>query len=223
MLRPITAWVFLCWLAAAPLASAENEGSQLYRAITVRAAPGAFAELLDWVAPRNGRQFYVMRHSQGDQWDLMILLPLETMSLKSPLAEIDRLIAFQEDNFAYGPPADTVASQYRRSGLFHVEVFSALAGKKEALLDQRRRENAYLEATGQQTNLIFRSAAGSDIDVFTIGFHRSLKTFAAASPPSEEAAEEAARAAGFKNRADLSFSLRALISSHRDTLATRIQ
>ena len=78
-------------------------------------------------------------------------------------------------------------------------------------------------ATGQTENMIFRRAAGSDVDVFTIGAHDDLQAFAADSPASAEEKEAAAKAAGFKDRADISFYLRSLISSHHDTLATKVE
>lgn len=102
-------------------------------------------------------------------------------------------------------------------------MFAAVPGKAAELLQQRRMENTYLAATQQQTNYIFRRAAGSDIDVFTIGFHKSLESFAASSDMSDEAKEAAAKAAGFKDRADLSFYLRSLMSSHHDTLAGKVE
>ena len=100
-------------------------------------------------------------------------------------------------------------------------MFNAVPGKAGELLEQRRMENVYLNATGQQTNMIFRRAAGSDVDVFTIGFHKNLEAFAAPSDVSDEDKETAAKAAGFKGRSDLSFYLRRLISGHHDTLAVR--
>ena len=101
-------------------------------------------------------------------------------------------------------------------------MFEALPGKKAELLEQRRMENAYLARTGQTTNMIFRGIAGTNIDVFTIGFHKDLQAFAADSPASSEEREAAAKAAGFKNRADISFYLRSLLSGHHDTLAVKV-
>lgn len=209
-------------LALLPAQASELEGDQLYRVSTVRAAPAAFAELLDWAAPLNKDRFYVGRHSQGDHWDLIFIIPMQTLSLKDPLQPAAALIAFREDSFAYGPPVDDLESAYLDNGFIHVEMFSALAGKKGDLLDQRRMENTYLAATGQVANMIFVGVAGSDVDVFTLGFHKDFSAFASAGPPSSEAAEQAAKAAGFKNRADISFYLRSLISGHQDTLATTI-
>ena len=88
------------------------------------------------------------------------------------------LIAFEEDHFVYGPPLDEIVREYGANGFYHIEMFHAAPGKEEALLQQRRMENEYLEAIGLTTNMIFRRAAGSDVDVFTIGFHESLEAFA---------------------------------------------
>jgi hypothetical protein len=70
--------------------------------------------------------------------------------------------------------------------------------------------------------MIFRRAAGFDVDVFTIGFHDNLEAFAAPSNVSDEQKEGATNASGFKDRADISFYLRSLIASHNDTLATQV-
>jgi hypothetical protein len=84
-------------------------------------------------------------------------------------------------------------------------------------------ENAYLAATGQTQNMIFQRAAGSDIDVFTIGFHANLEAFAKPADVTPEEKEAAAMAAGFKELADISFYLRSLISGHHDTLAVKVE
>lgn len=206
--------------------ASELEGDQLYRVSTVRAAPGSFPELLERIGSRRDSPFnpLVMRHSQGDQWDLMIveaINPSEAMKA-SFLDGSDALIAFEEDHFAYGPSWEAVSAAYNDNGFYHIEMFEAAAGKTDALLEQRRMENVYLSATDQNPNMIFRRAAGSDVDVFTIGFHKDLEAFAAPSDVSDDDKEAAARAAGFKGRSDISFYLRSLISGHHDTLAVKV-
>ena len=200
----------------------ELEGEQLYRVSTVRAAPGQLAELLEWARPANTEAFFVMRHSQGDQWDLLFAIPLDEPSIESPFAGIEGLLAYRDDTYAYGPSVDAFAAAYAGNALYHIEMFAAAPGKKAALLEQRRMENAYLAATGQVTNMIFDAVAGTDVDAFTIGFHQDLEAFAAPAPASDEEKEVAAKAAGFKDRADLSFYLRTLIAGHHDTLAVRV-
>ena len=71
--------------------------------------------------------------------------------------------------------------------------------------------------------MIFRRAAGSNVDVFTIGFHENLAAFAADSEATAEERDAAAKDAGFKDRADISFLLRSLITGHHDTLAVKVE
>jgi len=227
----------------------ELEGDYLYRVSTVRAAPGSLSDLLDWAATLRGSGYFrdsgqeppfLIRHSQGDQWDLMFIMPIKRWSAfhsesaaqersnaasahAQMLGSKDTMIAFEEDHFAYGPPLSVVKEAYDENSFFHIEMFTAAPGKADELLDQRRMENVYLSTTGQTTNMIFRRAAGSDVDVFTIGFHKSLEAFAAPANVSDEEKEEAAIEAGFKDRSDLSFYLRSLISSHHDTLAVKVE
>jgi len=227
----------------------ELEGDYLYKVSTVRAAPGSLSDLLDWTATLRDSDYFedsgeeppfLMRHSQGDQWDLMFIVPMESwtayhseratqMRSSATSAHVqllgsgDSLIAFDEDHFAYGPPLSVVKAAYDDNSFFHIEMFVAAPGKAGELLGQRRMENVYLRTTGQTPNMIFRRAAGSDVDVFTIGFHKSLEAFAAPASASDEEKEAAAVDAGFKDRSDLSFYLRSLISSHHDTLAVKVE
>jgi hypothetical protein len=205
----------------------ELEGDQLYRVSTVRAAPGSLPELLDWMASTKSgeRPPLVMRHSQGDHWDLMILVAIENDAAmdSSFLNQRNDLIAFEADHFAYGPSWAAVNDAYKANSFYHIEMFEAVAGKADELLEQRRMENAYLDATGLTPNMIFRRAAGSDVDVFTIGFHASLESFAAPSDASDEDKEAAAKASGFEQRSEISFYLRELISGHHDTLAVKVK
>lgn len=207
--------------------ASEFEGDQLYRVTTVRAEPGALQELLQRMAASEDSPSspLVMRHSQGDQWDLMIIEAIDASDAMSAsfVAESDALIAFEVDHFAYGPTWQTISAAYEANSFYHVEMFEAVAGKADDLLEQRRMENVYLSATGQTTNMIFRRAAGSDVDAFTIGFYKSLEAFAAPSETSDEDMETAAKEAGFDGRSDISFYLRSLISGHHDTLAVKVE
>ena len=209
-----------------PTHASELEGDQLYRVSTMRAAPGSLPEVLERIASRKESppSSLVMRHSQGDQWDLMIIEAINVAEAMNPgsLAELSAFIAFEENHFAYGPSWVVVRAAYNDNSFYHIEMFEAVAGKAGVLLEQRRMENTYLSATGQKPNMIFRRAAGSDVDVFTIGFHKDLEAFAAPSEVSDEDKEAAAIDAGFKARSDISFYLRSLISGHHDTLAVSV-
>jgi len=240
--------VIVLLLCLAPIASAtELEGDYLYKVTTIRAATGALADLLDWEVQLKASEYYddagqehplFMRHSQGDQWDLLVIVPMQSWTeyhsraatQQRSVASTDHaeliaagqgLFAFYEDHFAYGPSWSALKTEYAANNFFHIEMFEAAPGRAENLLEQRRMENTYLAATGQTPNMIFRRAAGSDVDIFTIGFHRSFEAFAAPADVTGEEKEKAAIAAGFKGLADISFYLRSLISGHRDTLAVK--
>ena len=147
MHRRLSALLFLTFLAICPPSIADEalEGDYLYRFTTLRAAPGQFKALLDWRERVDSSLFgeqsgvpeaLVMRHSQGDQWDLMLITPMESWSAwyteaavarraagkrqhAALLAERGALVAFEEDVFAYGPDWDAVQDAHAQSGLFH--------------------------------------------------------------------------------------------------------
>lgn len=231
-----------------PAIAEDSEGNYLYKVTTVRADTGSLSGLLDSTSELKATDYFtdsgepaplVMRHSQGDQWDLLIITPMNSWDTYYENAAIERrksaapsfaelladraaLIAFSEDHFAYGPSFSAIQEAFSENNFFHIEMFEAAAGKSAELLEQRRMENTYLAATGQTTNMIFRRAAGSDVDVFTIGFHQSLEAFAAPANVTDKEKDAAAKSAGFKGLADISFYLRSLITGHHDTLAVKV-
>jgi len=252
ILRFIITLAVLLGTTFAALAHDQNydlEGDYLYKFTTLRADSGSFEDVLSWISDIKASDYFeksgvhspfVMRHSQGDKWDLMMVLPMESWEAyyaadtakKRKGAEADFVkdfkdgfakIAFEEDIFAYGPDLESFTTAFNENGLFHIEMFHAAARKTDALYKQRQMENEYLSSTGQVANMIFRRAGGSDVDVFTIGFHKDFKSFAADAPATPEEKEKAAKEAGFKDRADLSFYLRSLLNSHHDTFATKVQ
>ena len=79
-----------------------------------------------------------------------------------------------------------------------------------------------LAATGQVVNAIFTTQFGSDVDVFTIGFHADLAAMARGPRVPDAEAESAALEAGFKSREDIGLYMRSLITAHRDTLAVPV-
>lgn len=248
MIMRLLVIVILMLSLSAQSKAQELEGDYLYKVSTIRAATGEFSNLLDWINAIKATAYHdkaglafplVMRHSQGDQWDLMVINPIKSWDWYYSESSSDKrkkafsvisdlvqsrgaMVAFEEDHFAYGPPFSVVAKAYANNDFYHIEMFDAAPGKADDLFEERQMENAYLKATNQTQNLIFRRAAGSNVDVFTIGFHKSLEAFAAPSGASDEDKEKAAKAAGFKDRADLSFYLRSLISAHHDTLAVKV-
>jgi len=201
----------------------EKLNTEHYRITLLRAAPGTFENLINNVKDyRQQHPTIVLRHSQGDHWDLMLIEPAG----KNPIFmhDFSDLADFQH-SFLAGSMSDwsTLLEKYKDSGLYHVEMFQAVHGKYAKLLQQRKMENQYLKETQQVENDIFETTFGSDMDIFTLGFHKNLTTFASSPDLSEQTFERAAVEAGFKNRADLSFYLRSLILSHHDTIATKVE
>lgn len=219
----------------------------LYRVTLVRAAPGHLIDLIDlykaqmpvYEASGDEPPFW-MRHSQGDQWDLLLLLPMDSYeayyhadriaarAAQAPSwAEFEEqfhtLVAWQEDLFVYGPDLDTVRASFDGAGFFHVEMFEALPGRHADLLEQRRMENTYLRGIDRPENLIFVKSQGSSVDAFTLGFYRDLKHFAESADIPLEDEDRAAKAAGFESVYTISPYLRSLIREHHDTLAVAIR
>jgi hypothetical protein len=166
----------------------------------------------------------VLRHSQGDQWDLMVLAPVAgyaELGRAAPLAAPE-LVAWQEDELVRGPDLGRLEG-VAGAGLYHVEMFVALAGRREELVREREMENTYLAALGRPRNAIFVREMGAAWDAFTIGAYRSWKHFAERDDIPPERSAAAARAAGFEGDDRIGPYLRSLIQSHHDTLATPVR
>lgn len=242
----------ITWLLAAifssKLAFATPPPVDVVRVSLLRASPGYLEPLLKEILEQNIDQL-VLRHSQGDHWDVMIVgrfgdnwqekhskklapyswwlqTPVDYDLTFSAVCNRSYLDFFVPKDNLDSP--DTPAYAERRlsftkeTTLFHIEMFMAAGGKLQALRKQREMENEYLTRTGRRANTICWVESGSDIDVFTIGFYRDLAHFAESPTLPPEALEQAAVEAGFKNRADISFHLRELIVGHHDTLATKV-
>ena len=232
----------LVLLLAAPL-----RADYLYKTVLLRAAPGKLLNLLELY--KNRMSFYdaagdekpfMMRHSQGDQWDLLLLFPIknyrdyystgriESREMAAQKIQVDferkfkEYVAWHEEVFVFGATLEEVKKAFAGMRFFHVEMFIALPGKHDELFEQRQMENSYLERLGRPQNLIFTHDQGAAWDIFTIGCYRDLKHFAESADISEEKEEEAARHAGFEAANRIGIYLRTLIHQHHDTLAVAV-
>ena len=238
----------LCTLVLAAPATAQTAGT--YRALTVQAAPGKLLELIDlykeeaaFLASLGEEPGLSMRHTQGDLWDLMLLYPVAGMSEYFASArwariaqgrtatgrtgaelqrEIDARTAWREEVFVHGPPVAEVKAAWGDAGLYHVEMYQGLAGKRAELVQERHMENAYATALGRNATKVFTRIAGSATDGFTIGFYKDLKAYANPPERTREQQEAAAVAAGFRGADYIGVTLRELILRHHDTLAVPI-
>jgi len=216
----------------------------LYQTKLVQAAPGKLLDVIElykssFTEYKNAgdEQPLMMRHSQGDRWDLLLLIPMKSYAdyyspervskrkqlLKESQDKLDSLIAWQEDVFVYGPPLDELRKAFASSAFFHVEMFDALAGKQSELFKEREMENAYLKALKRPENLIFVRDRGAAWDLFTIGTYRDLKHFAESAGIPEADQDAAAKAAGFEAANRIGPYLRTLIGAHHDTLAVSVK
>jgi hypothetical protein len=143
------------------------------------------------------------------------------LARSAPMAE-PALIAWQEDELVRGPDLGRLEG-FAGAGLYHVEMFIALAGKRPDLVREREMENAYLSSLGRPRNAIFVRELGAAWDAFTVGPYRSWKHFAERDDIPPERSAAAARAAGFDGDDRIGPYLRSLIQSHHDTLATPVK
>jgi hypothetical protein len=231
--------------------SAQESGSYVYRTVFLRAAPGLLLELIEalkrtlpTLAAAGDPAPLLARHSQGDHWDLLIVQPVGTLaewygpdhaarwqaaeartgfSSTAFRREVDPLVAWQQELFVAGPPLEVFEARNQEAGFYHIEVFLALAGRRDSLLHQRAMENVYLTRIGRPTNLIFRRVAGAEWDAYTIGYYRDLQHYAEPLTITAEQEEQAAQAAGFQSRNQIGSYLRRFLAGHHDTLLSRIR
>ncbi len=237
--------------AAAASEPGSPELTTLYKTTFVRAAPGKLLDLIALykegmgVAEASGDERPLWwRHTNGDQWDLMIFTPMGSyaeyysarrIAKRRKAAEAAALSdedfrkklsvcsSWREDIFVMGPPVETMRKAFDGATYFHVEIFVALPGKHEELLREREMEGAYQAGIGRPVPLIFVRDQGAAWDMFTLGCYKDLKAWAGSADISQDAKEAAARAAGFKSADEIGPYLRTLIELHRDTMGVAIK
>ncbi len=232
--------------ALLPMFAAAPPQNYLYRTELIQATPGKLLELIDLYKQKAALDQQAgdepalwMRHSQGDRWDLLRLIPMQSYAeyykperiaarerAASNVAWMRRMhddIAWEEDIIVYGPPLDPLRKAFADGGLFHVEMFESLPDKRAELFHEREMENSYSAALGQPENFIFVRDQGAAWDLYSIGVFRDLKHFASSGDALPEAQAAAAKSAGFTSPSDIGPYLRTLIRLHRDTLAVAIK
>ncbi len=237
-------------VAALALPAVQADTSYLYRTLLVRAGPGSLLEVIEMFKSRaevyeaGGGAPFIMRHSQGDHWDLLLLFPMrsftdyysadqvarrEEAAAQSGLGEAEfqhelgKHVAWREELFVLGPSWDLVRAKLDSGGYYHIEMFVALPGKRDELFKEREMENAYLDYVGRPQTLIFTRAAGAAWDSFTLGVYRDLKHYAESADIPQELQQEAALAAGFDGADRIGTYMRTLIQRHNDTLGGRVR
>jgi len=247
----LVVWVF----PAVPL-SEQNEAlpsdqTYLYKTTFIRAAPGKLLDLIGLLKERlpvynaagDKRPFW-WRHTQGDQWDLMMLYPMGSyaeyysekrtehraqalavapMSPEKFKKRYQEDVSWQEDIFVMGPPHEIVEEVFKGTSFYHIEIFIALPGKHAELFKEREMENAYQRNIGRTQNLIFTRDQGASWDLFTLGCYKDMAQWAASPDITKEKRDEAAIAAGFEGSDKIGPYMRTLIHMHRDTIGVAIK
>lgn len=242
--------VLSCAAGPASKSPPSAEPGYLYKTTFVRAAPGMLLELIDlyksrmavYEASGDERPFW-WRHTQGDQWDLMLLFPMgsyseyyskermarrakaaeaSALSPKKYLQKLNACSAWREDILVLGPPLESVKRAFEGTAYYHIEIFISLPGKQEALFKEREMENIYQVATGRPENLIFVRDQGAAWDLFTLGCYRDIMHWASSGDLSKEERVRAARQAGFGSPEEIGPYMRTLIDMHRDTMGVAI-
>ena len=203
------------------LSGAQNK----YLVSNFRAAPGKLLNLIELL--KSDTDNNIMRHSQGDHWDLMVIKPVkdysEVASARVLGTQLEPLVAYREDMFASGSSHSEFKTRFNKFSYYHIEMFVALAGKHGELLKEREMENVYLKEIERDDNLIFIKDLGSKYDMFTIGFYRDIKHYAESADIPLDKEDAAAKKAGFKGVNSIGIYLRELISEHHDTLAVKVK
>ncbi|UCE40123.1 MAG: hypothetical protein JSV17_11715 [Candidatus Aminicenantes bacterium] len=251
LLLCFVAWLFPSETASDAKKPLSSEQTYLYKTTFIRAAPGKLLDLIDLLkdqmsvydASGDKRPFW-WRHTQGDQWDLMMLYPMKSYTEyyskerikrraqaqdSSSISQLEFKKRFQEDVswyediFVMGPPLEIVENVFEDTSFYHCEIFIALPGKHTELFKQREMENAYLYGIGRPQNLIFTRDQGAAWDLFTLGCYKDMKEWAASSDIPREKREAAAIEAGFEGSDKIGPYMRTLILMHRDTIGNAIK
>jgi hypothetical protein len=223
----------------------------LYKTTFVRAAPGKLLDLIALYKERmavieasgDARPFW-WRHTQGDQWDLMLLTPMGSYAdyyAKDRIAgrkkaadaaglpeeafarKLGACSAWKEDVFVMGPPLAFVEKAFEGTAYYHIEIFVSLPGKQEELFKEREMENVYAVGTKRPYNMIFVRESGASWDLFTLGCYRDIKHWAVGEEVTREERQAAARRAGFGSAEEIGPYMRTLIDFHRDTMGVAIK
>jgi hypothetical protein len=242
--------VFLSVTFSATTETLSSEQTYLYKTTFIRAAPGKLLDLIDLfkeqmaVCDDSGDKCpFWWRHTQGDQWDLMMIYPMESyteyyskeriasrnqaeanssLSRSEYKRKFQEYVSWYEDIFVLGPPLDVVEEAFKDTSFYHCEIFIALPGKHAELFKEREMENAYLFNIGRPQNMIFTRDQGAAWDLFTLGSYKDMKQWVASSDIPKEKREAAAIKAGFEGSDKIGPYMRTLILMHRDTIGVAI-
>lgn len=238
-------------LALALLAAQPAPAPELYRFVFIQAAPGKLLDVIDMYRKRipvitagGDEAPFIIRHSQGDRWDLVVIYPSGSFTSYYSADRVRRrtdaanasgvsnaqfakqfydLVSWHEDVYVEGPPLQVFRDYVKDLGLLHIEMFQALAGKRDLLIEERRMETAFNIARSRPGALIFTHEQGAAWDVITMDGFRNWRHYAESETIPQEVSDAAAKKAGFANMDAIGPYMRSLIALHHDTLGTPVK
>ena len=249
--RPIGLLTALLMLVAA--AAGAQQTDVLYRFRIVQAAPGRLVELISTVqkhapivAAGGDEVPVVIRHSQGDHWDLRGRLPdgrLERLLQPARVARreaaakaagaapargrataLTRWCRGTRISTCEGPPVEALRAHVKDAGLLHFEMMQALPGKRDTLVEERRMENAFNRDAGPRRDADLRARPGRGVGR---RHARRLPQLASIRGERDDPAGGVAmpprRRPASRAPTRVGPYMRTLISTHRDTLGPPVK
>jgi hypothetical protein len=217
---------------AAQAPAQASSGAELYHVHFVKAAPGKLVEMIDAYVnapqdPQSPAPPVILRHREGDDWNLLVLRPLgaeATLRAVAPSADLQQFLtrtrgmrALHNDTFAIGPPwaearklvlgDERAGSSGSTGGVYVVSVFRSLPGHRDQLEGVLRKIAG--DEPGRQLTL--QHLEGGPWEYVTITRYDSWAAFG-----------ESEQKLGSQTPGPAALALGEHLAEHHDTIAERI-
>jgi hypothetical protein len=226
----ITAGILFASLTHAQQPESQRPALELYHVHTVKAAPGKLLQLIDAYkngpAPEANEPQYspiILRHSQGGEWDLIVITPLgkqATISagaLPQPVQDFNQRIQpltdWHADTFTVGPVWDVVQKALLPAKdaqpVYQISDYRSLTGHRTQLrevLDRNARETP-------GRSVLFVHVEGAPWNFLSVTRYDSWAALGA--PPSPQTTP------GTQPQ-DAGLSIREHMAVHHDTIVTYV-
>jgi len=215
---------------AAARAQPSTDTPELYHAHFAKAAPGKLNDLIDAYltapVPAGEQKPIILRHREGDDWDLLVLTPYgkaaTTVSAAQPPADVvasyAKVRAASErhtDSFVAGPAWAEAQKAFAGDGVYVVGVYRSANGHRDQLAATLGKIAA---ADPPGRTLTLRHVEGGPFDVIQITHYDSWNDIDGQSG----ASADRMKAQGFATPAAASLELRQHMAEHHDTICIRV-
>jgi hypothetical protein len=210
--------------AAQPVFAQASDAQELYHLHFVKAAPGKLADLIavyqNAPVPAGEQKPVILRHREGDDWDLLVVTPYgkadHTISAAAPSADVMALYAKvrasaerHTDSFAAGPAWSEAQKAFAGDGIYVVGVYRSANGHRDQLVETLKK----IAASGPAgRTLSLRHVEGGPFDIIQITRYDSWNDIDA--PPAQNS--------GFASPQAASLELRQHMAEHHDTICQRV-